>query len=106
MLNVMVDPPHAAASAPRRLPAPLSAFVVTTGSVVHGRVIVAVADPLLRPVPTLSTAACTAKLPGADESSAGVNLSPALPSAYVMNWPLPIGVVPSCWNSVPFVMLV
>src|SRR5207249_5927771 len=77
ILNVIVDAPHATASASRTLPAPLSAFVVTTGSVVHGRVIVAVADPLLRPVPTLSTAPCTWKLPGADESGAGVNFSPA-----------------------------
>ena len=33
----------------------------------------------------------------------GVNLRPALPWAKVMKSPLVIGVVPSFWNSVPFV---
>src|SRR5437588_6424406 len=36
MLKVIVLAVHASASACRRLPAPLSAFVVTTGFVVHG----------------------------------------------------------------------
>ena len=44
--------------------------------------------------------------PVAVESVAGVKRRPAAPCAIVMNAPLPIGVVPSFWNSVPPVMFV
>src|SRR5438105_7918147 len=69
---------------------------------------VAVADPGLTPVPT-PLAACTLKLkldPGLNRFAAGVNRSPALPSAKVMKSPLLIGVAPSCLNSAPLVMFV
>jgi len=50
--------------------------------------------------------ACTLNCPVAVESSDGVNRRPAAPCAIVMNAPFAIGVAPSCWNSVPLVMLV
>src|SRR5438067_1686204 len=82
------------------------ALVTTGGSPTDPTVIVAVADPLLSPVPVLSIEPCTWKLPLPLKFAVGVNFKPALPSANVMNWPFVIGVLPSFLNSVPLVMLV
>src|ERR1700674_4056010 len=82
------------------------AFVTDGVSVTGFTVIVAVADPLLKPPPDESVAPWTWKLPLAKESAAGVNFKPALPSAKVMNSLLAIAVVPSFLKSVPLVMFV
>src|SRR5437588_3562889 len=69
-------------------------------------VIVAVANPPPRPPFVLFSEAWTWKVPFAFEFSAGVNFSPALPSANVMKSLLLIWVVPSVLNNVPPVMFV
>ena len=50
-----------------------------------------------RPASPLDVEAWTVKLPLPLKFAVGVNFSPALPSAKVMNVPLVIGVVPSFW---------
>ena len=57
-----------------------------------------------RPASPLEVEAWTVKLPLPLKFAVGVNLSPAFPSANVMNVPLVIGVVPSFLYSVPLVM--
>ena len=59
-----------------------------------------------RPAARADVEAWIVMCPVAVESVAGVKRRPAAPSAIVMNAPLAIGVTPSCWNSVPPVMLV
>src|SRR6202521_6038172 len=82
------------------------AFVTDGVSATGFTVIVAVADPLLKPPPEESVAPWAWKLPLAKEFAAGVNFKPALPSAKVMKVSLLITVVPSFLKSVPLVMLV
>ena len=67
-------------------------------------VAVAVGPP--RPAVVAVVDSCTVKLPEASELVAGVNFSPAAPSATVMKSPLLITVVPSFLKSVPPVMFV
>ena len=57
-----------------------------------------------RPASPLAVEAWTVKLPLPLKLAVGVNLSPALPSANVMNVPLLIGVVPSFLYSVPLLI--
>src|SRR5260221_546759 len=79
--------------------------LVTDGvSAIGFTVIVAVAVPPPRPASTLLSEACAVKLPVPKKSAAVVNFSPAFPSAKVMKSLFAIGVVPSVWNSVPFVI--
>src|SRR5207237_7907870 len=61
------------------------ALVTPGGSPTDPTVIVAVAKPLLSPVPVLSIEPCTWKLPLPEKFKVGVNFKPALPSAKVMN---------------------
>src|SRR5204862_5255497 len=76
------------------------AFVTDGVSAIAVTVIVAVADPLLKPPPDESVAPWTWKLPLANEFAAGVNLKPALPSAKVMKSLFAIAVVPSFLHGV------
>src|ERR1700674_841454 len=82
------------------------AFVTDGVSATGFTVIVAVADPLLKPPPEESVAPWTWKLPLAKEFAAGVNFNPALPSAKVIKLPSAMTVVPSFWKRAPLVMLV
>src|SRR5436309_2564165 len=85
--KVIVSPGQAVLIASRKLPAPVSLVLVTTSSAPQVTVIVAVAAEL-RPAPPELVAPCTWKLKVLDglvRLCAGVNFSPASPSANVMD---------------------
>ena len=81
------------------------AFVTDGVSATALTVIVAVHRPPPRPASVLRQRRLHVEAdPSPEKLASGVNFRPALPCATVMKSPLAIGVVPSFWNSVPFVM--
>ena len=80
---------------------------VTDGvSAIGLTVMLAVASPPPRPPSLLLREPCTLNVAVPSKSAAGENFRPALPWATVIKSPLLICVVPSFWNSVPFVIFV
>ena len=80
---------------------------VTDGVSATGLTVICAVAAAPKPAPPLLSRARHVEvnvLAGEYRLAAGVNLSPALPSAKVMKSPSLIGVVPSFWNRVPLVM--